>query len=133
MVKLIVMVWRRPDFTPEQFLSRWKNEHAALVTRHSKVLRMRRYVQSHAIASRAIDSFTGGRGWGRPCDGITEIWWDSEQDLDAGFSSPEGQEASADLQRDEAIFVEMSKVTAFLSREHTVFDKFAAQGSSNVS
>jgi len=123
MVKMIVSVWRRPEFTPEKFVDRWRNEHAALVSKYADTLRMRRYVQSHAVPSKAIDAFAKGRGWARPCDGVTEVWWDSAEDLETAFATPEGQEASAVLREDEAVFVEMSKVTAFLSREHIVFDK----------
>ena len=122
MIKLVITVWRRPEYSNQSFIDRWKGEHAALVMKYAPVLRMKRYVQSHRIPSSEIDAFSSGRGWAPASDGITEIWWNSPEDLAAGFGSPEGQEASVILRKDEEAFVEMRKVTALMSVEHTVFD-----------
>lgn len=126
MVKLIVTVWRRSDFSQAEFIARWKDAHGPLVLQHAPALRIRRYVQSHPVVSAAAAAFASGRGWAPPCDGLTEIWWDSVEDFEAGFASPEGQIASAILQADEERFVEMSKVTAFLSTENVVLDHILA-------
>ena len=51
-------------------------------------------------------------------DGVAEVWFESEEDLVEAMSSPEGQRLSAALLEDEATFVDHSKSSAFIVREH---------------
>jgi hypothetical protein len=51
-------------------------------------------------------------------DGVAEVWFESEQDLVAAMSSPEGQTLSAALLKDEGNFIDHSKSSAFLVKEH---------------
>ena len=51
-------------------------------------------------------------------DGVAEVWFESEEDLVAAMNSPEGQRLSAALLKDEGNFVDHSKSSAFLVREH---------------
>ena len=50
-------------------------------------------------------------------DGVAEVWFESEQDLMEGMSSPAGQELSAALLKDEGTFIDHSRSTAFIVRE----------------
>jgi hypothetical protein len=50
-------------------------------------------------------------------DGVAEVWFDSEDALVAGMSSPEGQQLGAALLEDERNFVDHSKSSAFIVEE----------------
>ena len=51
-------------------------------------------------------------------DGVAEVWFKSEEDLMEAMSSPEGQKISAALLEDESNFIDHSKSSAFIVREH---------------
>jgi hypothetical protein len=124
MLKAIGLIPRRHDFTPKQFYERWLKGHAPLVAKHSRDLRMLRYVQSHKVPSPILDQWASGREWAVPpeFDGITEVWWESEADMAAALASPEGGRASAILKADEAEFCDMSRVSVIMTTEHVIFD-----------
>lgn len=126
MIKMVVEVWKRPDMTDGQFARRWLVEHGALVRANAKAMGFVRYVQSHKRVSPEIDAFAEGRGWKRPPDGLTEVWWESEEAMQAALSSPEGIEASRVLQADEEQFIDAPRISAFLADEETIFDYTAA-------
>ena len=122
MVKLVYCVRRRRDVGPAEFRRYWREEHGPLVTGYAKTIRARRYIQSHTMETAVNDRFRESRGSAEPYDGITEVWWDSMADLEAGFSSPEGQEIDRILKEDEARFVDLARCRVFMTEEHTIFD-----------
>lgn len=122
MIKMVVDVWKKEGMTDEAFARRWLGEHGALVKKNARAMGFVRYIQSHKIPSPAIDAFGEGRGWQRPPDGLTEVWWESEASMNAALSSPEGQAASAELAADEAHFTHGTKLSAFLAHEEVIFD-----------
>src|ERR1051325_3292420 len=107
MLKMVTVFSRRPDLTPEEFYDHWHHRHAPLIQEVASTLRVRRYVQSPRVPSRVIDDFVSGRGWIDDYDALTEVWWDSEQDMLEAFGTPEGQAASERLAEDEARFIDM--------------------------
>lgn len=122
MIKMVVEVWKKDGMTDEAFAQRWLGEHGALVKKHAKAMGFLRYIQSHKVPSPEIEAFAKGRGWKQPPDGLTEVWWESEAAMQAAMGSPEGQIASAELAVDEAKFVEMGKISAYLAVEEVIFD-----------
>ena len=122
MIKMVVEVWKKAGMTDEAFTRRWLVEHGALVKQHADAMGFKRYIQSHKQASAAIDAFAAGRGWKSPPDGLTEVWWESVDSMNAALGSPEGQAASAALAEDEVQFIEASKISAFLATEEVIFD-----------
>jgi uncharacterized protein (TIGR02118 family) len=122
MIKMVVEVWKKPGMSDEAFAKRWLVEHGALVRKHAKAMGFVRYVQSHKVPSADIDAFAESRGWKRPPDGLTEVWWESQASMMAAMQSPAGQAASAELAADEVQFVDMPKISAFLANEETIFD-----------
>jgi uncharacterized protein (TIGR02118 family) len=105
MIKLTYCIRRRSDVSAPAFRKYWRENHAPLVTRHAKALRAVRYVQSHT-----------------PLDGITEVWWESLEDLAAALASPEGQAAGAELLEDERRFIDFASSSLFMTEEHEIFD-----------
>ncbi|HKV56483.1 MAG TPA: EthD domain-containing protein [Candidatus Binataceae bacterium] len=122
MVKLVYILRRRDDITPEKFHDYWLNNHGPLVRSFVKAIRARKYIQSHTIAPELGAEIAATRGMGAGYDGITEVWWDSLEDLSAGFSTPEGREAGRALLEDEAKFIDFARSYIFLTEEHTIFD-----------
>lgn len=96
MVKFVVVLYRRADFSPEQFRANLRNEHGPMAER---IPGLRRYVQNHA----AHDPTRPHPGW----DAVIELWWDDLAAMEAGWRSPEGQAATAHL----AAFADLSRST----------------------
>lgn len=122
MIKMVVEVWKKPGMTDEQFARRWLGEHGALVRKHGRAMGFMRYIQSHKVPSPEIQAFSDGRGWKRPPDGLTEVWWESMESMQAAMASAEGMEASRILQEDEEKFIDAPKISAFLAQEEVIFD-----------
>ena len=122
MIKLVYCVRRKAEISAEEFSRYWLEEHGALVKSVAGVLRARRYVQSHTTAAGVNAGLSEGRGLGEPFDGITEVWWESVDELLAGSSSEAGREAAGRLQEDESRFIDFSDSRLFLTEEHEIFD-----------
>lgn len=84
-------------------------------------LRARRYVQSHTIDTPLNSAAREPRGTAEPYDGITELWWDSEEDVIAALQTPEGQEANRILTEDESRFVDLQRSSVFFTEEVEIF------------
>ena len=121
MIKLVFMVRRREGTTREDFQRYWKEEHAQLVKRHAELLRIRRYVQTHARDTDLDDALAGSRGSEpRQYDGVAELWWDSIDDLVQAATSEEGQTAQQALLEDERRFIDLANSPIWLGEEIAV-------------
>lgn len=128
MIKLVYVIKRRPDLSPEAFYDYWLNKHGPLVKSKSKDLRIVRYVQSHLIDHPANEAMRSLRGMLEPVDGITEVWWNSLEDMQAAYATAEGQAAGAVLAEDEAKFIDFSGSQVFMTNEHLIFDHTDGKG-----
>lgn len=100
LIKLMTTVYKREDWTDEQFFAYWRERHAPLVVR---LPGLRRYVmnlaQIHPERPTAVHGFA-------------ELWFDSLEDAAAAIASPEGEAARedvavfSDLERNQAVFVD---------------------------
>ncbi len=122
MIKFVYCVRRHPDITPEAFTKYWLENHGPLVRSYAKALRAKKYVQSHTLNSPLNAAAQVPRGTKPAYDGITEVWWDSAEDLIAALNSPEGQQANAILATDEGRFCDLPNCSVFFTEEHTIFD-----------
>jgi uncharacterized protein (TIGR02118 family) len=121
MIKLVFSLRRRPDLSREEFQAYWRDQHAPLVVRHADVLRIRRYVQTHAHASEVAAAQSAARGSEPDAyDGQAELWWDSLEDIVAAASTPEGQQAALDLLEDERRFIDLEHSPLWIGEEHLV-------------
>ncbi len=121
MVKYVYAVRRRPEISPEEFRKYWLEKHGPLVRSKAEALRARRYVQSHTLDVPVNQIVQQIRGCQPAYDGITEMWWDSVEDLVAAGQTPEGQKANLVLAEDEARFCDLPNCSVFLTQEHTIF------------
>ena len=121
MVKLVFTLRRRDGMMREEFQRYWREEHAPLVAQHAEALRIRRYVQVHARDTDLDEAVSGSRGSApRAYDGVAELWWDSLEDLAAGYASEEGQIAGAALLEDERRFIDLASSPLWLGEENVV-------------
>jgi hypothetical protein len=121
MVKIVYILHRREDVPPERFYDYWKNDHGPLVRSFAEAIRATRYVQSHTLDTPLNEAFRQSRGMLPPEAGVTEVWWKSLDDLQAGFASEAGQQAARALIADEATFIDLARSRCFLTEEHTIF------------
>jgi len=121
MIKVVFMVRRREGITREEFQRYWKEEHAELVKRHAELLRIHRYVQTHARDTDLDDALAGSRGSEpRQYDGVAELWWDSIDDLVQAATGEEGQTAQQALLEDERRFIDLANSPIWLGEEIAV-------------
>ena len=121
MIKLVFVIRRREGMTREEFQRYWREEHAQLVKRHAELLRIRRYVQTHARDTDLDDALAGSRGSEpRQYDGVAELWWDSIDDLVQAATSEEGQTAQQALLEDERRFIDVANSPIWLGEEIAV-------------
>lgn len=83
--KRVGLVQRKKSMTHEQFVNYWFTTHAELC---KKLPGMRRY---------SVNLLEPGRFPQFPYDGFSELWFDSEEALNAALKSPEGVTLMADL------------------------------------
>ncbi len=122
MIKLVYVVRKRADISAEEFHDYWLHKHGPLVARVAKAIRAKKYIQSHTVLPEAGASVSQSRKMAEPYDGITEVWWDSAEEMSAGSSTPEGQEAGRTLLQDESKFIDFARSTIFFTEEHLIFD-----------
>ena len=121
MIKLVYCITRRGDVDLEEFYRYWLNDHGPLVKSVAEAIGALKYVQSHTTLPELNNIFQDSRGLAAPYDGITEVWWQNKDALEAGMSSAEGQAAHAALKEDEAKFIDFSQSRVFMSEEHLIF------------
>jgi uncharacterized protein (TIGR02118 family) len=86
-VKLIALLKASPGMSRSEFERRWVDQHAPLTLRFPNLKGYRINV--------AIDEYQEIEG-DLPYDGTAELWWDSLEDMQADFDSPEAEVAVAD-------------------------------------
>jgi uncharacterized protein (TIGR02118 family) len=121
LIKLVFMIRRREGMTREEFQRYWRSEHASLVERHAEVLRIRRYVQTHARDTDADEALAASRG-SEPglYDGVAELWWESFEELLGSMSSEKGRSAANELLEDERRFIDLPSSPIWLGEEQVV-------------
>ncbi len=118
MIKLIMCLRRRSDLTRAEFQDYWLNKHGPFFQANAATMRTKKYVQSHTIDTPMNDGMRESRGMEPDFDGVAEVWFESEADLMEAMGSTEMQELSAALLEDEGNFIDHSRSSAFLVKEH---------------
>lgn len=85
---------------------------------NSEAMGAKKYVQSHTLDTPLNEGLRTSRGMLTEYDGVAEVWFESEEALMEGMSSPEGQKLGVALLEDEGNFIDHSKSTAFIVEEH---------------
>ena len=123
MIKLVYCVRRRADVPEDEFFRYWLNDHGPLVTGYAEAIKAKKYIQSHTVAPQINAAFVESRGLAAPYDGITEVWWDDLESLEAGMASEEAKAAHQALKDDEAKFIDFGNSRVFMTEEHLIFER----------
>ena len=86
-VKVIALLKARPGMSRADFEKRWVQEHAPLDLKFKNLKGYRINI--------ALEDYQDIEGE-LPYDGTAELWWDSIEEMEEDFASPEGQAAGAD-------------------------------------
>jgi uncharacterized protein (TIGR02118 family) len=109
MLKLDILIVRRPDTTHDQFLEYWRDRHAPFFVSQPIVKKtVRQYVQSQTVADTPAGIPTA------PFDGIAQLWFDDVAGFLEYIQSPNYQDV---IRLDEAKFVDPRKVQLLFSEE----------------
>ena len=104
MTKVIYVLHRRPDMDAGEFCRYWRDVHGPLA---AGMPGLRRYIQDYPLPDSSRDL---------PCDGIAELWFDSPEEMQAAFASPEGVATMADSPN----FLDMDRVGEMVVEEVSV-------------
>jgi len=99
------------------FKDYWMNKHGPFFMENADAMGAKKYVQSHTLDTPLNAGLRESRGMLPDYDGVAEVWFESEEALMAGMSSPEGQKLGALLLEDEKNFIDHSKSSAFIVEE----------------
>ncbi len=117
MIKLIMCLTRRQDITREEFMKYWQDKHGPFFMSNAEAMGAKKYVQSQTIDSPLNEGMRASRDMMPEYDGVAEVWFESEEALMQGMSSPEGQKLGALLLEDEKNFIDHTKSSAFIVNE----------------
>ena len=118
MIKFVMCITRKPGMTREEFRDYWMNNHGPFFMANAGTMGAKKYVQSHTLNSPLNDGLRDSRNMQPEYDGVAEVWFESEEALVNGMSTPEGQKLGAALQEDEGNFIDHSRSCAFIVEEH---------------
>ena len=124
MVKMIYVLRRLPHLSREEFQKYWREKHGPLAQKNLPILRCKRYIQNHTLRTDFDELLQMTRGFTtEPFDGIVELWWDSIQDIEEAYGSPEGAEAQNELLEDERKFIDLERSPMWFTEEHVFIGK----------
>lgn len=106
MSKVIFVLHRRPGLSTEQCAQEWSGEqHTTIV---SALPGLSRWVQNHVIDTPEEPV----------CDGVGELWFDSNESMQEALASREMSAAVEDAKR----FLDMDRTGLLLVEEKTIVD-----------
>ena len=85
MIKVSLLLKRKPGMSPAEFHRYWKDVHGPLVLGAPEVMcYVRKYVRCHSIT----EAFSGTPGAASEFDGIAEMWGDGIDDFNRALAEP---------------------------------------------
>ena len=112
MLKVDILVYRRPDLTHEQFVEHWQNIHAQLFSSQPVVKQyVRRYIQSRTIPNPPNDVKVADY------DGIAQLWFDDIEGFHGVFSYKNYMDV---IRVDEQKFIDPKRVEFLFSEETSI-------------
>lgn len=107
MLKFMVVIFRRPELTEDEFRRYLESVHGPLAR---KLPGIRKYKQNYVCA----DGSRKPPGW----DAIVELYFDDQAAMEAAWTSPQGAASDADL----PAFADMTRTTWSIVEEVTVLE-----------
>jgi uncharacterized protein (TIGR02118 family) len=119
MIRLVFVLRRKAELSLSEFHDYWLNQHGPLVASFATDLNILRYVQTHTLDEPINAAVQNARGNMEPhYDGVAELWWSTESDLEAALQSTAGQAAGAALLADEAKFIDLAQSPLWMAYEY---------------
>lgn len=119
MIRLVFVLRRKPELSLAEFHDYWRNTHGPLVASFADDLNILRYVQTHTLEDPANEAVQQARGNMEPhYDGVAELWWSTEAELEAANGSDAGTKAGAALLEDEARFIDLPNSPLWFAYEY---------------
>ncbi len=113
MIVRMGLLRRRPDISRDQFRKHWRDVHGPLARQMPK---LRGYHQNHIVDDRQLGVDHARGEW--DIDGISELWFDSAEEMEAAIASP----AYAPVRDDSPAFLAETRVVTIEQRTVKVFD-----------
>ena len=104
-LKFVVVLKRKPDWTPEKFRDYFVRVHGPLAER---IPGLRRYKQNFPVP----DAKRKPPQW----DCVVELYFDDKERMEAAWMTPEGEAATRDLE----VFANLAQTTWSIVEERTV-------------
>jgi uncharacterized protein (TIGR02118 family) len=119
MIRLVFALRRKPELSLEEFHDYWRRKHGPLVASFAEDLNILRYVQTHTLEDGSNEAAQKARGNMEPhYDGVAEVWWSTEAELEAAVASDAGRAAGAALLEDEATFIDLPQSPLWFAYEY---------------
>jgi uncharacterized protein (TIGR02118 family) len=96
MCKMIVILFRRHDFSRAACLAYLRDVHGPMAERLPDLVA---YRQNHVV----VDPTRRDPGW----DAVVELWWETREAMEKAWRTPEGRAATDDL----AAFVDLQRTS----------------------
>jgi len=107
MLKFVVVIYRRPELTPEQFRRHLQEIHGPLA---KNLPGLRKYVQNIVCS----DPTRTPPDW----DAVVEFYFDDWSSMEAAWASPQGAASDADL----PAFADLTRTTWSVVNEFTILE-----------
>ena len=119
MIRLVFALRRKQDMSLTEFQDYWLHEHAPLVAGFASDLNILRYVQTHTIDTPMNQAAQKARGNMEPhYDGIAELWWASEKELEQNLGTDAAVAAAGALLEDESTFIDLPNSPLWFAYEY---------------
>lgn len=119
MIRLVFALRRKAGMSRAEFQDYWLHQHAPLVASFATDLNILRYVQTHALEDEVSEGARRARGNMEPGhDGVAELWWSTEAELEATMQTEAGAAAGAALLEDEAKFIDLPNSPLWFAYEY---------------
>jgi len=119
MIRLVFALRRKSELSLDEFHDYWRRKHGPLVASFAEDLNILRYVQTHTIEDGSNEAAQKARGNMEPhYDGVAEVWWSTEAELEAAVASDAGRAAGAALLEDEATFIDLPQSPLWFAYEY---------------
>jgi uncharacterized protein (TIGR02118 family) len=108
MIKVISLIFKKPDLTDEDFSRYWKGKHGPLA---GKVIPgLRKYTQNHFLKLPGL-KYEG--------NGLVELWFDDLEGVKK-YLAWRQSEAARPLLEDEEKFIDRTKSVRYVVEEHVI-------------
>lgn len=116
-VKLVALVWRKPELTHEEFVEYYERTHLPLIRKllPFKMTHQRTYVRPDTEARKLAVTVNSSATF----DVVTQVWFDDMETLEAMLARQQEPEIAIQMAADEERFADRDRTIVFLGDERT--------------